>query len=261
MVMMNVHTQLKNLIAEEPDLELDFPQVFVQPKLNNSCRGKSNISKLLREIQRSQQRRDGEGFTRAYNELVGEFQPFLQWAFSCWDYLLTTEGIRYVNRPEGEKLYCHGDYRAFTDKDFHRLIYKVFKECTLAYAEKTDGKNFIFYLKNKFWKKILEEYKKLETPSDPRQRKLTQYSYLRCVPYEFFNRYHQEKVEEILHRLKKEEQEIVKLYFMNFYKIEEILKIKNLTLNAFQKLKEETLRKIAHLDTLVYALLLQIERY
>lgn len=258
---MNVNIQLKNLIAEEPDLELDFPQVFVQPKLDNPCRGKSNIPKLLREIQRSQKRKDGESFTRAYNELVVEFRPFLQWAFSCWDYLLTTHGIRYLTRPEGEKLYCHGDYRAFTDKDYHRLIHKVFKECVIKYAEENNGKNFIFYLKKNYWSRIIEGYDKLENPPNPKERKLTQYSYLRCVPYQFLNNYHQKLVDDILEKLEREEREIVELYFLNFLKEEEIIKEKNISLQHFHRLKEGILEKISILNPLVCALLLQIERY
>jgi len=258
---MNAIEQLKTLIETEPQLELDFPQVFVQPRIASFGRGKSNVPQLLTKIQRTHTSGDGEGFTRAYNELLVEFRPALNWAFSCWDYLLTTEGIRYLSRPEGEKLYCHGDYRAFTDKDYYRLIHKMFKECVLSYGVKTNGNPFTFYLKKNYWSRILEEYKKLENPPDPRQRKLTQYSYLRCVPYEFMNRYHQEKVAEILSRLKTEEREIAELYFINFYKTEEILKIKNLTPDTFQSLKEEILVKIAFLDTLVHALLLQIERY
>ncbi|MCM8779096.1 MAG: hypothetical protein NC834_04875 [Candidatus Omnitrophica bacterium] len=263
--MINMKTKTVNewedLLAEEPPLELDFPRVFVQPRLESCSQGKKDIPRLLKKIEQSKKERNGETFTEAYNELVVEFRPILNWAHSCWDYLLTTQGVRYLMRPEGEKLYCHGDYRAFTDRDFHRLIYKVFKECILDCAGKNNCKNFILYLKKNFWKRILEEYNKLENPPDPKQRKLTPYSYLRCVPYEFMNRYHQERVEGILKRLKCEEQEIVKLYFLNFYRIEEILRIKNLTPQAFQNFKKDILYKIACLDTLVYSLLLQIERY
>lgn len=258
---MDAIEQLKILFEEEPQLEIDFPQVFVQPRIDTYCRGKSNIPQLLEKIKRTRASNNGDGFTRAYNELLVEFRPTLNWAFSCWDFLLTTEGIRYLSRPEGEKLYCHGDYRAFTDTDFHRFIHRIFKECVFSYTTETNGQNFIFYLKKKYWDKILEEYKKLENPPDPKQRKLTQYSYLRCVPYEFMNRYHQEKSEEILGRLKTEEKEIIDLHFINFCKEEEILRIKNLTSDTFLKLKGEILVKIAFLDTLVHALLLQIERY
>jgi hypothetical protein len=258
---MDAIEQLKALIEAEPQLDMDFPQVFVQPKIDTYCQGKSDVGQLLKRIKKTHASDDGDGLTRAYNELLVEFRPTLNWAFSSWDYLLTTEGIHYLSRPEGEKLYCHGHYRAFTDTDFHRLIHRVFKECLFSYESKTNGQNFIFYLKKNYWDKILQEYKKLENPPDPRQRKLTPYSYLRCVPYEFLNRYHQEKVDEILGRLKTEEREIAELYFINFYKIEEILKRKFLTLDAFQRLKEEILVKIAFLDTLVHTLLLQIERY
>jgi len=257
----NLYNQLKKLIQEEIPLELEFPQVFVQPKLETCCQGKSNIPKLLKKIKKSREKNDGESFTHAYNELVTEFRPILKWAYSCWDYLLTTQGIRYLRRSEGEKLYCHGDYRAFTDKDFNHLIYKVFKECTINYAEKSNGKNFIFYLKKNFWKRISEEYKKLEDPPNPRERKLTAYSYLRCIPYEFLNSYHQEIVDSTLEKLEKEEKELIELYFLNFLKEEEIIKEKKLSLEEFYRLKEKILDKIYFINPLVCALLLQIERY
>ncbi|MGE4357835.1 MAG: hypothetical protein AB7E08_04705 [Candidatus Omnitrophota bacterium] len=258
---MNITEELKNLLLEEMPPELDFPRVFVQPKLEVYCRGKSNVSALLKKIGISLKKKDGAKFTEAYNELVAEFHPFLKWAFSCWDYLLTTQGIRYITRTEEEKAYCHGDYRAFTDKDYHRLIYKVFKKCVVNYDKKKEGKNFIRYLKNYFWQKIITEYKKLENPPDHRQRKLTLYSYLRCVPYEFMNRYHQEIVTDTLTKLEKEERELIELYFLNFLKEEEIVKTKKITMENFYRIKEEILSKISLLNPLVHALLLQIERY
>ncbi|MCM8784438.1 MAG: hypothetical protein NC818_06695 [Candidatus Omnitrophica bacterium] len=258
---MKIMEELKNLLAEEIPPEMDFPQVFVQPKLEVCCRGKNNILQLLRKIKKSREKKDGASFTDAYNKLLVEFRPFLKWASSCWDYLLTTEGIRYVSRPETEKAYCHGDYRAFTDKDFHHLIHKVFKACAITYAEKNDGKSFIFYLKKNFWENILEEYKRLENPQDPRQRKLTLYSYLRCVPYEFLNHYHQEIVDNTLMKLEKEEKEIIESYFLNFLKEEEIVKIRKISIEDFYRFKEEVLYKISLLNPLVSALLMQIERY
>lgn len=258
---MRVIEELNNLIVQEIPPELEFPKVFIQPKLGVCHRGRSNVPHLLKRIKESGKKRDGESFTRAYNELVIEFRPLLKWAYSCWDYLLTTQGIRYLSRREGEKLYCHGDYRAFTDKDFQRLIYKVFKECAITYAERSNGKNFPFYLKKNFWNKISDEYKKLENPPNPKQRKLTQYSYLRCVPYEFLNSYHQEIVNITLKKLKKEERELIELYFLNFLKEEEIVKEKNISLKEFYSLKEKILHKISLINPLVCALLLQIERY
>ncbi len=258
---MDAVAQLKALISEEPALEIEFPRVFVQPKIESYCRGKSNTSQLLRSTKKSHISGNGEAFTRAYNELVVEFRPFLNWAFSCWDYLLTTEGIRYLSRPEGEKLYCHGDYRAFTDKDFYRFTYRIFKECALSCDPRPKEADFVFYLKKNYWQKIVEEYKKLENPPDPRQRKLTLYSYLRCVPYEFLNNHHQEVVNNTLGMLEKEEREIIEAYFLNFFKEEEILQTKNIAAEDFSRLKEEGLNKLALLNPLVYALLLQIERY
>jgi hypothetical protein len=101
----------------------------------------------------------------------------------------------------------------------------------------------------------------LENPPDPNQRKLTAYSYLRCVPYEFLNHYHQETADSVLDRLTPEEKEIAELHFINFFKEEEILGRKNLISEDFSKLKEELLTKIYLLNPLVHALLLQIERY
>lgn len=259
---MDIINRLKALVAEEDGLDIEFPQVYVQPKKPTTfAQGKENITQLLKQIRKCFLAKDGEGFTKSYNALLLEFKPAINWALSCWDYLLTTEGIRYLSRPEGEKLYCHGDYRAFSDKDFNRLIHRVFKECVLSYETKTDGRSFSLFLKKNFWNKIILEYKKLENPPDPRQRKLTIYSYLRCVPYQFFNFYHQEKVNRILEILKPEEKEIVELYFFNFFKEEEILKRKGINHESFLEKKQKILDKISFLDPLVHALLLQIERY
>ncbi len=159
-------------------------------------------------------------------------------------------------------MHCHGDYRAFTDQHFHRLIHKIFKRCVFSYLEiRRKRCNFAFYIKKNFWNRIVEDYKILEEPSDPLQRKLTLYSYLRCVPYEFLNRYHQEIVDNVLEKLNPDEREIIELHFIKFFKEDEILKRKNLTYEDFFKLKEELLAKISLFDPLVCALLLQIERY
>ncbi len=271
---MDATAQLKALLEIEPQLEFEFPQVFVQPKIESFSRGKANIKKLLNTLRKSRKDDNGALFTKAYNDLILEFRPTIEWAKLSWDYLLTTEGMRYLARPEGERMYCHGNYRAFTDRDFSRIIHKVFKECLFSYLgispfgnesfSNGTGKNncsFIFYLKKNFWSGTVKVYKELENPSDPNQRKLTAYSYLRCVPYEFLNRYHQEIVDNILTRLTSEEKEIAELHFISFFKEEEILKRRNLTPEDFSKLKEELLAKIFLLDPLVHALLLQIERY
>lgn len=259
---MDATAQLKALLETEPQLEFDFPQVFVQPKIESFCRGKANIKKLLKLIYKSREDNNGTLFTQTYNDLILEFRPTIEWAKLSWDYLLTTEGIRYLARPEGEKMYCHGDYRAFTDRDFSRIIHKTFKEYLLSYIQiERKSYSFVFYLKKNFWNNIVRTYRELENPPDPNQRKLTAYSYLRCVPYKFLNHYHQETVDNILDRLTSEEKEIAQLHFINFFKEEEILKRKGLTSEELLKLKEELLIKISLLDPLVHALLLQIERY
>jgi hypothetical protein len=246
------------LISEEIPEELKFIPVFSQSKLIKTREGKLNPESLIKWALYCLKRDDKEEFNRIFNNLMTEYKPLLQWAYSCWDYVLTTEGFRYLPRKGIQKYYCHGDYRAFTLRDFKRLIHKSFKELLLSYS--LNG-SITRFLKKHIWGKIISNYNLLKIPQNKKERTLTNYSYLRCIPYKFFNRYHQEKVENTILKLKPEEIEIIELYFFKFYKDKVCAQEKNMVLEEFLSLKEKILAKINQIDNLSYALLKQIERY
>ena len=176
------------LVEEEPALEIALPQVFDQPPLGVLQRGKiANVHMLLAKIFRSSQANPKVGLGVDYQELVNEFQPLFTWAIACWDYLLSTEGCRFLLRGGDQKYGARGDYRAFTDKDFSRLVHGLFRACVLECAQRPAAPSLSQWLRERFWPLILEAYRRLEQPPDPHQRVLTPYSYLRCVPYQFLN--------------------------------------------------------------------------
>jgi len=150
------------------------------------------------------------------------------------------------------------DYRAVKKDDFISLVYTTFRFSVLENYP-LNGLNFTLWLKKNFWKKISKNYDNLKYPLDSSQRNLTSYSYLRCVPYKFFNSYHQERVDRILETLREKEKEIITLYYFQFYKDSVIREMKQTLIPS--KIRQEILSQISKKDYLVYVLLLQIERY
>lgn len=248
---------------EAPPLDLLLPQVSRRPKAPRFQRGKAPIQKLVAQAAKAHQSQDGSGFGQAHGELLAEFQPAIQWALSCWEFLLSSEGCRFLLRSMEEKLYCRGDYRAFSQNDFQRIVYRTFKECLLNYAAtpslETTGFRWVF--KQTFWPTLLKNYRTLENPPDPAQRKLTGYSYLRCVPYQFLNPYHHERVHETVKELPSSQRQAVELYYLHFYKEEAAALNLGISLYAFWRRRKGALRLIAEKDYLSYILLNQIERY
>jgi hypothetical protein len=264
--------------ARNVDIDCRMPNEFCEELLEDTIREAVNytevvrrpaspgipcdstmISPLLRRVKQCIVKNDREGFGVHYNRLLNGFDDLVEWAVSCWDYLVTTEGCRFLERQPAEKQCHRGDYRAFDHKDYSRLVYRMFKEFVISYKGKVS--NFASYVGENFWNRILAEYRNLENPADERQRKLTGYSYLRCIPYQFLNDYHHIMVYCVLQTLPRDEQSVVQLYFLSFFTEETVAKMKLIEIAEVQRYRDAALRRIRSIDPLVYALLRQIERY
>ena len=204
---------------------------------------------------------DSGQFGKIYGALSAEFRADLQWVLSCWDYLLSSQGCRFLPRNNQEKLYCRGDYRLFTRSDFEGLVYRSFRECLVSFASRTQTLGFERFLRDTLWTRLSDSYLRLEEPADPNQRKLTAYSYLRCAPYQFLNRYHHERVTRTVHRLPFPLRQAVELYHLSFYREEAACNPMGLTLLEFKRKRWTALRAVARKDYLSFRLLRQIERY
>ena len=246
---------------EEPPLEYAMPQVFRQPRPTSFIRGSASIHQLLTKAQQANHISDTPAFGKAYGELFVEFQPAIEWAVSCWEYLLSTEGCRFVLRSLDEKRYARGDYRIFTEKDFRQHVHRSFKECLLGYLSGSQTTSFLAHLKTYFWPDIIDRYRNLENPPDSDQRRLTGLSYLRCVPYRFLNSYHHDRVTSAVNRLACEEKEVVQLYYLNFCRQEAAAKRAQISRYAFWRRRALGMRELAENDYLSFVLLTQIERY
>ena len=169
-------------VEDEPALEIAIPQVFVQPELVALQRGKlPHVDALALRIAHRSLASPDEPLGLEYQELVTEFQPLFTWATACWDYLLTTEGCRFLPRGNEQKYGARGDYRAMTDRDFSRLVHRIFRGCVVGFAQAPEAMSLSQWLREQFWPLIRAAYRRLENPPDPRQRTLTAYSYLRCI--------------------------------------------------------------------------------
>ena len=250
-------------VQEEPELEIALPQVFTQPPLATLQRGKLPHVELLvaRLHQRLAEGPEAAALGVDYQALVNEFQPLFTWTTACWDYLLSTEGCRFVPRHSDEKRYTRGDYRVITDTDYSRMSHRIFRQCVFAFAQDPSASSLCGYLRTQFWPALLEAYRALENPPDPRQRKLTGYSYLRCIPYQFLNRFHHDLVYRTLETLPVPERQAIEWYFLHFFTRQATAA----TMQDSEEMVEELLRRglVSLLigDRLVYCLLRQVERY
>lgn len=250
------------LVQDEPGLDLALPHTFRQPpKPIPFTRGRSPIPHLVRQALEARRQDDPPGFGAAYGELVVEFQPALKWAWSCWDYLLTTEGCRFVPRDLGERRYHRSEYRAVLEPDFSRLVHKTFKECLAAYDPAVHGPSFIGHLRQALWPAVLAHYRQLDQPEDPRQRRLTGLSYLRCVPYQFLNDYHHELVHHVVRALPAGERKTVEQYHLRFQTPDAAGIALQLSPEEFGMRKDRALQRLKRRSVLAYHLLRQIERY
>ena len=249
-------------VQDEPALEIALPQVFAQPELRVLQRGKvPHVEALVAQIFRHQQEHPDGALGQDYQELVTEFQPLFAWTTACWDYLLSTEGCRFLLRHGEQHAGARGDYRAVTDKDYSRMVHAIFRGCVLEFAKNPEAPSLAQWLRERLWPCILETYRRLEDPPDPRQRTLTPYSYLRCIPYQFLNDYHHELVYTIAQRLPSMEWQAIDTYFLHFYT--EAASAERLACSIEELLAwlRQGLLKLLLNDRLVYCLLRQIERY
>ena len=260
---MAVDQDLETLqVQEEPALEIALPQVFEQPSLGALQRGKlPNVEALVARLFREYQQQPDGPLGPDYQELVQEFQPLFTWATACWDYLLTIEGCRFLPRSSRQKLGARGDYVALDDGDYSRLVHRVFRACVLAFAQHPNEPSLSQWLRERFWASVLDTYRQLEQPSDPRQRVLTPYSYLRCVPYRFLNDIHQELVYTTAMGLPPPEWQALDAYFLHFFTEASSAEAMGTSVETLTQHVRQGLTTLLVQHRLVYCLLRQIERY
>ena len=249
-------------VQDEPALEIALPQVFEQPQLTTLQRGKlPGVEAAVAHLSRRLLDDPNGALGADYQELVNEFQPLFAWTIASWDYLLSTEGCRFVLRNGSQKLGARGDYRAFTDTDYSRLVHALFRVCVLEFARQPEAPSLSHWLRERFWPLIVEAYQRLEQPPDPRQRILSPYSYLRCVPYQFLNDFHHELVYTTTQRLPEMEWRAIDAYFLHFYTETASVAELGCSMEECLALLRHALVKLLVNDRLVYCLLRQIERY
>lgn len=249
-------------VEDEPDLEIAIPQVFTQPVLTYLSRGKlPHLEARISNLYQQHQQHAEEGLGPDYQLIVSEYQPLFTWAMSCWDFLLSTEGCRFVARIAEHKVNRRSDYRVITDKDFSRLVHRVFRQCLLDFAQDPTLPSFTQWLREQFWQRILAIYSKLNQPTDSKQRLLTPYSYLRCSPYEFLNDYHQDLVYSHLHHLPSKQAKAVHAYFLMFYTQPACAESLDCSTEECLSLLRQGMTQLLTSRRLVYCLLRQIERY
>lgn len=257
--MVGLSDKLKLLVEELKEHEIELPRVYEQPPFPSLRVRRFDGAYPLREAQMHYRSGNGSLFGKSLNKLIATFQPAIHWAISCWDYLLSTQGVRFILRHPSERACLRDDYRAFVAKDYVKLVYATFKKCVLDCEP--ESPDFLDYIQKGFWNRILDEYRRLENPEDPRQRKLTPYSYLRCTPYQFLNSYHHRRVHAILDFLQAGERQVIALYFLNFFREEAVAHEMEIDIRDVHRRIGGALRHIFQLDPLARALLLQIERY
>ena len=257
-----LHDERTVFVQDEPALEIALPQVFVQPPLTTLQRGKlPHIEAVVAQIFRRHQDNPQGALGPEYQELVTEFQPLFTWTIACWDYLLSTEGCRFVPRHGELRAGVRGDYRAVTDKDYSRIVHGMFRACVLEFAQQPDAHSLSQWLRERLWPRVLTTYRQLENPPDPRQRTLTPYSYLRCVPYEFLNEYHQDLVYTTVGQLPPSASRAIDAYFFHFYTEAAAAESLGCTTDELVTWLREGLLTLLVDHRLVYCLLRQIERY
>lgn len=252
--------ELEPLIAAEPQ-PLPLPGVYQQPARAAVCRGRIDGELLSRQWTRAWLRRDDARIRVVRQQLEHECTPLLQWAHCSWDYLLTTEGCRFLARKPGEKWGARGDYRACEAPDYHRLVTDTFRACAERCVTEPTARPLIAYLADELWPAIRATYQALSQPTDARQRALTAYSYLRCVPYRFLNGYHDMLVRRVLRRLPTPSRRVIELYYLHFFTEDAVTAAMASNRSAVSAYKRQALRRLARADTLTCALLRQLERY
>jgi len=249
-------------VQDEPALEIALPQVFEQPTLTQLQRGKlPHVEALVAHLFRRHHTDPDGPLGGDYQELVIEFQPLFSWALASWDYLLSTEGCRFLPRTHKQKFGVRGDYYAMSDKEYSRMVHTIFRATVFAFAQSPEAPSLSQWLRERFWPSVVEAYRRLEQPSDPRQRTLTPYSYLRCVPYEFLNDFHQDLVYATVQRLSAPEWRAIDVYFLHFFTESASAQALGVSRDEWYETLRHGLTKLLIDHRLVYCLLRQIERY
>jgi hypothetical protein len=257
-----IQTDETVLVQDEPALEIALPQVFERPALTVLQRGRlPHVEGLVAKVYRAYRADPARGLGPDYQLLVREFEPLFAWALACWDYLLSTEGCRFLPRVGDQKAGARGDYRAATDGDYSRMVHGLFRACVLEFAQQPAAPSLAAWLRERIWPLILDAYRRLDQPPDPRQRTLTAYSYLRCVPYEFLNPFHQDLVYRMVQQLPPREWEAIRAYFLHFFTEAATAEALGCPLEEGRASLRQGLTKLLVEHRLVYCLLRQIERY
>jgi DNA-directed RNA polymerase specialized sigma24 family protein len=249
-------------VQDEPALEIALPQVFEQPRLLTLQRGKlPHLESLIGRIYQHYRSHPEAGLGEDYQAVVNEFQPLFAWATSSWDFLLSTEGCRFVPRLGEQRYGIRGDYRVVTERDYSRIVHRHFRQLLLEYAADENSPSFSNWLRERFWPLVRQTYQALDKPLDTRQRRLTPYSYLRCVPYTFLNDYHQNLVTSVIRQLPEWQQEALHAYFLQFFTDAATAEALNCPPEDSRELLRQALVRLLVHERLVYCLLRQIERY
>jgi hypothetical protein len=249
-------------VQEEPALEIAMPQVFEQPGLYTLQRGKlPSLESLILHIYQRHRADPQASLGEDYQAVVNEFQPLFAWTTACWDFLLSTEGCRFVPRLGEQRYGIRGDYRVVTDRDYSRLVHRLFRQLLLEYAQQPDMRSFAIWLRERLWSAIRQAYCRMDQPADPRQRVLTPYSYLRCIPYTFLNAYHQDLVYGVVEKLPQQQQQALRAYFFQFFTESATFQSLGCTIESGTELLRQALVRLLVNHRLVYCLLRQIERY
>jgi len=87
---------LKNILPE-PELDYKLPSVHKRPRLENLRKYKiENIDGKIIQVRRQFYSGNTKKFSYFYDQLISEYQPLLNWAISCWEYILTKKGVRFL---------------------------------------------------------------------------------------------------------------------------------------------------------------------
>lgn len=243
-------------IEDEPALDFALPQTFAQPPLTVLQRGKlRHVEWLVAKLYQL------PTLGPQYQALVNEFEPLFAWGMACWDFLQSTEGCRFMLRQHDDRTHYRGDYRAVTHKDYGRMLHRLFRQCVLDFAQTAVEQSLSAYLRQRFWPAVVEAYRQLDVPPDPRQRKLTGYSYLRCSPYRFLNPFHHTLVTDILRTFSSSTAQATSFYFLNFYTLDATGEAMRQPTEAVEDTLTRALSQLLIEQRLVYCLLRQIERY
>jgi hypothetical protein len=148
-----------------------------------------------------------------------------------------------------------------TEKDYSRMVHALFRHCVFEFAQQPTVPTLSQWLRERLWPLIVEAYRQLENPPDRRQRTLTPYSYLRCVPYQFLNDFHHELVYSTVKRLDPTESRAIDAYFLHFFTDTASAETLECSVEDLTSRLRQGLIKLLVEERLVYCLLRQIERY